>query len=252
MLSDDQLRCFASDGYIVVPGVVPESLTTAAHAEIDTLIASEPAPADAVGKRTFFRPPVQLPAADAALRKSGALEIAEELVAPRRLDHGLDHIQIAVKLPHWRHRPSGPHIDGHRAEEVKPHSFTMLAAVFLDDHPPGEDTGNLWVWPGSHLLFQQLFRERGVGALLPVSGEPSHLNPPMPLPERKQVFAQRGDLLLAHFLLGHNGGGNVTDRPRRIIYYRLSCDAHDDHWDETFLDVFAEYAPLRPPMNLDG
>jgi hypothetical protein len=52
-------------------------------------------------------------------------------------------------------------------------------------------------------------------------------------------------LLLAHFLLGHNIGGNVTDRVRRIVYCRLRCQGHEARWPETFLDAFAEYEPVR-------
>jgi hypothetical protein len=58
-------------------------------------------------------------------------------------------------------------------------------------------------------------------------------------------LAQRGDLLLAHFLLGHNIGGNTSPRTRRILYYRLSCDGHEDRWDDMFLDAFTEYEPVR-------
>ncbi len=58
-------------------------------------------------------------------------------------------------------------------------------------------------------------------------------------------MARRGDVLLAHFLLGHNTGDNTTDRVRRIAYYRLSCEGHEGRWEETFLDAFTEYAPVR-------
>ncbi len=71
------------------------------------------------------------------------------------------------------------------------------------------------------------------------------LKPPPLLREQVPVSARRGDLLLAHFLLGHNTGGNTTGRVRRIAYYRLSCDGHDGRWEGTFLDAFAEYAPVR-------
>jgi hypothetical protein len=244
MLSGDQLRRFGDDGYLVVPGVVAEDLLVAVDSEIDALIAADPPPADTVGKHFWFLPPERLPAADAALRRSGALDIAAELVAPHRLDHGLDHIQIALNYSPHAHRPGGPHLDGHRPEQERPHSFTMLAAIYLVDEQERQ-AGNLWVWPGSHFDHQQLFRERGARALLPVSGHTTMLDPPPELHEQLPVMARRGDLLLAHFLLGHNTGGNTTDRVRRIAYYRLSCDGHDDRWRDTFVDVFTEYAPVR-------
>jgi hypothetical protein len=244
VISDQQYRQFAADGYLVFPGAVTEDLLAAADDEIDAVIASDPPPAGTVGPHFYFLSPGRLPAADAALRQSGGLRLAGELVVPHVLEHGLGHIQVALNIPPFPHRPGGPHIDGHRPGQPKPDSFTMLAAVFLVDETEA-DSGNLWVWPGSHLTHQRLFAERGVGALLPVSGHAGELEPSVAMPEPRPVIARRGDLLLAHFLLGHNIGGNITDRVRRVLYYRLRCGGHDGRWARTFLDAFAEYKPLR-------
>jgi hypothetical protein len=243
MLSGRQLRDFATDGFIVVPGVVPEQLLAAADAEVDATLAADPPPSGTVGPHFYFLGPERLPAADAALRESGALALAEQLVAPHRLQHGLDHIQVALNLPPYSHRPGGPHIDGHRPDQAEPHSFTMLAAVFLvDESQP--DAGNLWAWPSSHLQHQRLFREHGPEVLLPVSGHPTMLDPPVEFSSPRPVFGRRGDLLLAHYLLGHNVGGNTTQDVRRILYYRLSCPGHRERWPQTFLNAFTEYAPV--------
>ena len=66
MLSGEQLRRFAEDGYLVVPGVVPENLLAAVDDEIDALVAADPPPPGAVGKHFWFLPPWSLAAADAA------------------------------------------------------------------------------------------------------------------------------------------------------------------------------------------
>ncbi len=71
-------------------------------------------------------------------------------MAPLPLEHGMGDIQIALNIPPYDHRPGGPHIDGHRPEQAAPLCFTMLAAVYLVDESE-KDSGNLWVWPGSHL-----------------------------------------------------------------------------------------------------
>jgi hypothetical protein len=249
VLSDEQFRQFARDGYVVLRGVIREEFLAAADEEIEAVMAADPPPGDKTGHHFYFMAPESLPASDAALLESGALQWAEELVAPLTLVHGTGDIQIALSLPPYNHRPGGPDIDGHRPEQAEPRSFTMLAAVYLVDESE-EDSGNLWVWPGSHLVHQQLFTERGVGALLPVSGHPTMLTPPVVYAEPTPVYARRGDLLLAHFLLGHNIGGNLTSEVRRIIYYRLSCRGHGDRWAATFLDVFAEYGPVRSRIDL--
>ncbi len=244
VLSDVQLRRFATDGYLVISGAVPEHLLAAAAVEIDSVVAADPPAPETVGPHFYFLPPSRLPASDGVLRRSGALTLAEELVAPHQLEHGLDHIQIALNIPPYRHRPGGPHLDGHRPDQDRPHSFTMLAAIFLCDES-SPDSGNLWVWPGSHQVHQRMFAERGSRVLLPVSGHTLSLDNPPTLAASLPVFGRRGDLLLAHFLLGHNIGGNVSNRTRRILYYRLSSSDHGDRWEETFLDALAEYQPVR-------
>lgn len=244
MLSEEQRRRFAVDGYLVVPGLVGEDLLRAADDEIDGLLAESPIPDGTVGPHFHFLPPTRLPAADAALRESGALAVADELVAPHHLDHAFDHVQVALNVPPYPHRPGAPHIDGHRPDEDVG-SFTMLVAVVLGDESTPE-RGNLWVWPGSHRGHQQLFAEWGVEALKPVSGQAILLDPPLWLGPGEPLLVRRGDVVLAHFLLGHNIGGNTSDDVRRILYYRLAADGHRQRWAQTFLDPFVEYPSLRP------
>jgi ectoine hydroxylase-related dioxygenase (phytanoyl-CoA dioxygenase family) len=244
VLTAEQLISFANDGYVVVPGVVPDDLLSAVDSEIDRVIQQNPPPSDKVGPHFYFLAPSRLPAADTALRHSEVLSLAEQLVAPHSLDHALDHIQVALNVPPYDHRPGAPHLDGHRPRQDRPDSFTILAAIFLADES-APDSGNLWVWPGSHLVHQQIFAERGTRTLLGVSGHTLSLDDPPPLADARPILANRGDVLLAHFLLGHNIGGNTTDRTRRLLYYRLSCPGHQERWEETFLNAFAEYSAIQ-------
>jgi len=239
-LTPDDFQSFARDGYVVIKGLVPEELLARADAEIDRLVSAEPPPADAQW-HMYFPEPTRLPACDAALRESGALQVANELVAPHVLDHALNHIQVALNMAGWTHTPGGPHID---CQVDEPGSFTMLAAIYLrDESRPA--SGNLWVWPGSHWDHARLFAERGLDVLVPTGGHSTLLDPPLPLGKPLPVLAERGDLLLAHFLLGHNRGGNETDHLRRIIYYRLATEGHETRRAEFLVDPLTEYAPLR-------
>ena len=251
MLSEEQLRDFGDKGCLVLPGVVPERLLAPIDAEIDALVAESPPPADAVSNHSYFQPPGRLPASDAALRDSPAIRLAEALVRPRTLDHGLDHIQVALNIPPSPDRPGAPHIDGHRPEQARPDSFTMLAGIYLlDESAP--DSGNLWVWPGSHLAHERVFREQSPAALLATSGHACFLAAPPQYGRPVQVLANRGDLLLAHFLLGHNIGPNTSNRTRRIAYYRLSCPGHAFRWADTFISAFTEYEPVRLALGATG
>ena len=249
-ISEEALREFGERGYLVVPGVVDELLLAAADLEIDALLAAQPPPPGTVGKHFWFLPPAELPAALAALDDSGARTIAEELTAPEPLDLILDHIQIALNIPPYDHRPGGPHIDGHvlqRSGQVAPDSFTLLAGIFLSDET-AIDEGSVWVWPGSHLVHRDLFRARGTDILMTTGGHITMLEDAPALGTPVPVLGQRGDLLLAHFLLGHNTGGNLSTTTRRMLYYRLGCPGHPQRWGETFVDAFTEYAPVRRAM----
>jgi hypothetical protein len=64
-----------------------------------------------------------------------------------------------------------------------------------------------------------------------------------------EIKGKRGDLLLAHFLLGHNKGGNMAAEPRRTIYYRLAAPGHAARWESTFLDPRTEFAPVRRALD---
>jgi hypothetical protein len=69
-----------------------------------------------------------------------------------------------------------------------------------------------------------------------VSGHAAMLEPPVWFGPGEPLLAQRGDLLLAHYLLGHNVGGNTTTATRRMPYYRLAAEGNADRWADTFLD----------------
>jgi hypothetical protein len=119
----------------------------------------------------------------------------------------------------------------------------MLAGVLLTDQHAAQ-SGNLWVWPGSHLDHRRLFHERGTRVLQQTGGHATLLDPPVRLDRPVEVKGGRGDLLLAHFLLGHNKGGNTCPRQRRTIYFRLAVPGHADRWASTFLDPWTEYGPV--------
>jgi hypothetical protein len=251
VLTPDDLSRFARDGWLLVSGVVPEPLLAAADQEIDGLVASEPAhgtDGTSPGRHGWFPPVARLPRCDDVLRRSGALAIAEELVAPSTLEHRFDHIQVATTVPPYDHVPGGSHIDNHAPGDDAPASFTLLAGILLTDQVEPQ-TGNLHVWSGSHVGHSQLFHERGTRVLQPVYGHPTMLDPPVQPGVREEVRGRRGDLVLAHFLTGHNGGGNLGAHTRRTIYYRLATPGHPARWEEAFLDPWTEYPPVLAELS---
>jgi hypothetical protein len=63
--------------------------------------------------------------------------------------------------------------------------------------------------------------------------------------EPEQVAGRAGDMVLAHCLFGHNMGGNLSSKVRRVFYFRMKSDAHVDHWREYVQDEHFEFAPVR-------
>ncbi len=240
MVTAEQLRIFAERGYIVLSGVVPSDALEMARAEIARTVSADPPSSDHVGPCSYWPAIDDVHPFTGLLASDRALTAAEALVRPHRIDRP-DMAQIALNIPPFPHRPGGPHIDGLTPPEPdgRPGTFTMLAGIMLTDQP-GDDLGNLWVWPGTHLTAAAYFRTHGADALLTAIPYP-----PVDLPEPQQVHAQAGDLLLAHYLLAHNIGGNTGPQTRECIYYRLRAHGHRGRWRTVVQDSLLEFPAVR-------
>ncbi len=239
MLDPEQLDEFAERGFLVLPGVVPADTVNAASAAIDELIRRDPPGPEVRGPYNYFPEAGQAPALAALLTGSPAFGAAESLTGPGTLEHPWQ-VQVALNIPPFPHRPGVHHLDGAPAgPDGRPGTFTMLAGVLMSDQR-AQDAGNLWVWPGTHLTHAAYFREHGPAALLAAGGYP-----PIPLPEAEQVTGRPGDLLLAHYLLGHNIGGNTSGAVRRAVYYRIKRAGHDSRWREFVGDPWLDYDAIR-------
>jgi ectoine hydroxylase-related dioxygenase (phytanoyl-CoA dioxygenase family) len=162
------------------------------------------------------------------------------LVAPLDLDQPA-HVQVALTFPPYPHRPGAGHIDGisGREPDGRPGTFTMLAGVALSDQT-SDDMGNLFVWPGSHRVLAHHLGQHGPEALLTEDGLPR-----LDFGEPVQVHAAPGDLLLSHYLLSHNIGGNTSSIIRRTLYFRLKVSGHNERWREVVTDPLLEFPAVR-------
>ncbi|MEY9859956.1 hypothetical protein ABH935_005590 [Catenulispora sp. GAS73] len=241
VLSEEQLKEFGERGYLVVPGVVDPELVERANRRIDELIEAKPPAEGHVGHHFYFPAAVDEPALTEPLMDA-AFAYAEALTEPGLLEEP-QQVQVALNIPPFSHQPGRPHIDASISEPTpgfKPNSFTLLAGVFVTDQAT-ENSGNLWVWPGTHLTHAEYFRERGV--------EMYCAYPDIKLPEPEQVTARAGDLLLAHYLLGHNIGGNYeSDKTRRMLYYRVSGRGHAEEPERILTEPWYEYGAVRALM----
>ena len=57
-----------------------------------------------------------------------------------------------------------------------------------------------------------------------------------------------GDLLLAHYLLDHNIGGNTSATTRRAVYFRVKRFGHDPRWRDFLRDPWLDYDAVRAEL----
>lgn len=239
VLSDAQIDEFGERGYLLIPQVVGDAVLATAAGRIDEVVAADPPAEAGRGNHFYFLEAKDEPALIAPLTGSPAFGLAEELTGPSVLEVPWQ-VQVALNIPPFVHRPGRPHIDAANAEPTGGPirgTFTLLGGILMSDQP-GENSGNLWVWPGTHLTHAAYFREHGP--------ETFCAYPPIDLPEPEQITGRAGDLLLAHYLLGHNIGGNYeSEQTRRALYFRISTAGHASRRREFLQDAWLDFAPVR-------
>jgi len=76
--------------------------------------------------------------------------------------------------------------------------------------------------------------------------------PDIALPEPIQILGQAGDLLLAHYLLGHNIRCNISSVTRRAVYFRLKRDDHVAHWRTSLQEAWRDFDVARAYLEAVG
>ncbi len=243
VLTEEHARHFTERGFVVVHGLASVEDCDLVDTEVERLLGEEPWPEDQVGSHFIWRNASESPPLFAVLdRPLGIMEAATDLVRPDEVDVAFGQVQVAFNVPPYDHRPGRPHIDGYAPDQVTPGTFTLLAGLLLTDQNV-DDVGNLWVWPGSHLAHAAFFARSGPGGFAAARGYP---DPDLDLEEPVQIHGRRGDVLLAHYLLGHNIGGNIqSDVTRMALYWRLQVPGHAESWYSSLSDAWHEFPAVR-------
>jgi len=243
-LSKAQLQEFGIRGYVIVRNIIPSNVLTAASTTIDGLIDQQPPPKNHVGQHFYWLSTLAGGPLPALFYNTPVRNLARSLIEPGEIEIAFDQVQVALNIPSFSHRPGGPHLDGYQEGEEVPGTFTMLAGVLMTEQKV-ENAGNLWVWPGTHRTHAAFFRARGPSAFVEYKGYPA-----IALPEPTQILGGPGDLILAHYLLGHNIGGNYeSETVRRAVYFRLRRMGHQQRWRECLRDELLEFDPVRAALN---
>ena len=218
---DDWRTRFHRDGYAVFPGLCPQQLVHAARSAIDRDLTTN---YDA-GRQTEYDHRSYCPALIgsrpimALLLNSGIGAKLDEIIGFDRLvrDKGQIALRRAGNAP--KAYPPEPHIDGLPTPfngvppDILVSNFTALVGVYLSP-VRREFAGNFTVWPGSHHVLEQHFRDRGREAL--TGGMPR-----IPLGKPVQLMTEPGDVVLCHYGLAHSAAVNLSVADRYAVYFRL-------------------------------
>lgn len=240
-LSYDQKQSIVRDGFVKIPGVVPRVMVDRALREINQAVGEGMDTAD----MTRFRAQTYCPqiarsqAIGGLLNATPAWSLAESVIGEGRIQP-TDYGQIALRFPGLQDPPGAPrpHIDGmysptNGVEKGTIGNFTALAAIFLSD-VPNPFAGNFTVWPGTHRLNAEYFKEHGPESLL--KGMPA-----VELPEPVQITGQAGDMVLAHYLLSHGVAANTSPHVRYAVFFRLTHVDHGSQKWESMVDPWLQW-----------
>ncbi|KAE9133848.1 hypothetical protein PF010_g2667 [Phytophthora fragariae] len=152
--------------------------------------------------------------------------------------------QIAIRFPSLQDPPGAPspHLDGmysphNGVPEGTISNFSMLVGVLLSPvRVP--NAGNFTVWPGTHRLYEQYFREHGPESLL-------NGMPPLELPQPLQTTGEPGDVFLVHYQLAHSVAPNVSPFPRYAIFFRISHIEHGLDWRAPMTDIWLHWPGVK-------
>lgn len=236
-----QKQEFYQNGYVKIPGVIPQVMIDAAVRAINASVGQgiDPAQVPIYQVRSFCPELQREPVITDLLNKTPALALAESMIGVGKIQP-VSAGQIALRFPTLQDPPSPPrpHLDGmYTPTNGVPagtiRNFTMLLGIALSDVTTPY-AGNLTVWPGTHHLYEKYFQEKGPAALLDGM-------PPVKIPEPVQLLAKAGDIIMAHYELAHGVAQNVSPHPRFAIYFRLYHVDHDRHGHETMADIWREW-----------
>ena len=223
----EQLR---TQGFAHFPRLTPEPLVRAARAaiEIDLTSNYDPERKTEYDNRSYCPDLKGTPPIMDLISKSPVHDLLDEIFELDNIDW--DKGQIAIRRAHNHPEPvpPTPHIDGFSSgvnglDEGKIYNHTVLVGVFLTP-VQREFAGNFTVWPGSHHVYENYFRERGPRAMSERLPTPE-LGPPV------QLLCDVGDVVLAHYELAHSAAVNTGDIDRIAIYFRVWLrSVESDRW----------------------
>ena len=214
VLTAEQHRQYAEQGYLLASGLISEEIALAGEAAMWRAIHADPEDpatwAHVSSRHSSFDDP-QLVACYTPEILAAAAELGGEEPANYHAPKQGYAINVFPQPGEWTWPQ--PHIDhaikepGHK---TFPRAFRLASMLFLHDVPV--HGGGTVVWPGSHRKLEAL-----------AQSDPAHyelmwtLNQELPranLGDPIELTPKRGAILFYHYLCAHAGSKNISSRPR--------------------------------------
>ena len=242
-LTQTQIDSYNAEGYLVLPGQIPEDWLQKLRAEIarfEEEARSLSASNDRLDLEDSHTPEtprlrrIKLPHTISDVVKE--LMTSDHILAPARDLIGPDLRLHTTKL-NMKSAGYGAAVEWHQDYAFYPHTNDDILAigVLIDDM--ATENGPLMVYPGSHKGPVYDHHVDGVfaGAMLP---EENGLDPK----DAVELTGPAGAISIHHGRIVHGSALNRSDRPRRILFYEMmAADAFPIMGSMTRWDGIADY-----------
>jgi len=245
LLAPPKVREFVRDGYTVIRNAVPPPLIDEALRSINHQIGEGIHPEDLPAYRagSYFPDITTKTAITDLVNKTAIYSYVETLI-------GINSIlpvtqgQIALRFPILDGDTVKPnyHLDGQwgKFKNVNPEefgaNFSVLVYVMLNDMQES-DCGNFTVIPGTHRLYEQHFREKGVDAFSKGMRKVEHGSP-------VQLTGSAGDIALMHYQLAHGPARNLSANIRYAAFFRLKNSSRDSYKHKTPTNIWLDFPAI--------
>lgn len=225
MLTDEELRAFATDGLLLKRRFLRTAQTDEARSLIGDWYRSDMhlVDLDRYTQKTFAPELGNHPILLNLFYKTGIADLVRSLVGNFQ---PVTTVQIQIRIPEQELSSSQPekamHVDGVSCPHLDPaelRTFSLLVGIALSDVTDAR-SGTLRYVPGGHLRMAEWFRSEWSLGL--TRQTPPQIDTEVGIP----FLGHSGDVLLMHHLTPHAVGRNHSDNPRIMAYFRVS---HVDH-----------------------
>ena len=242
-LSEDDVRFYRDNGYLVVPNRIPEAEVAALRDEIARLIESargmtqsddrldleDSHRPDAPRVRRIKLPHTQSTVVDALMRSDWILAPVRDLIGP--------NLRLHTTKLNMKSAQYGAAIEWHQDFAFYPHSNDDVLAVGVIIDDMAEENGPLMVFPGSHEGPVHDHHAQGVfaGAIdLEAAG--------LDLKDAVCLTGPAGSISIHHGRVVHGSALNTSERDRRLLFYEMmAADAFPIMGSMTRFDDLDDY-----------